>query len=99
MDEDAVFCALADANRRRLLERVHRDSGRTQLQLCAGLSISRQAVSKHLAILERARLIYRRRAGRERLHYINLLSINEIVKCWFGKFEPPVVAELPDLKR
>ena len=99
MNEDAVFRALADASRRRLLDRLHADNGQTLAQLCQGLEMTRQAVTKHLIILEGANLISTRRQGREKLHFINPVPINEIAERWIGKFERPSLAALSHLKR
>jgi DNA-binding transcriptional ArsR family regulator len=75
MSEDAVFRALADANRRQLLDRLHSKNGQTLSELCQGLGMTRQAVAKHLSV---ANLVSTRRQGREKLHFINPVPINEI---------------------
>ena len=99
MSEDAVFRALADASRRKLLDRLHRENGQTLGELCQGLKMTRQAVAKHLAILEEANLVATRRQGREKLHFINPVPINDIAERWIGKFERPRLTALADLKR
>ncbi|MGH8230345.1 MAG: ArsR/SmtB family transcription factor [Steroidobacteraceae bacterium] len=99
MQDDAVFRALADASRRQLLDRLHQDNGQTLQQLCRGLTMSRQAVTKHLAILETANLVSSRRQGREKLHFINPVPINDIAERWIGKFERPRLAALSELKQ
>src|SRR5277367_6103593 len=99
MKEDAVFRALADASRRRLLDRLHRRNGQTLGELCQGLDMTRQAVAKHLSILQRANLVSIRRQGREKLHFINPVPINEIAERWIGKFERPRLAALSYLKK
>lgn len=99
MHEDAVFRALADASRRRLLDRLHAKTGQTLGELCQGLKMTRQAVAKHLMVLEAANLVSSRRQGREKLHFINPVPINEIAKRWIGKFERPRLNALVDLKR
>ena len=99
MDDDAVFRALADASRRQLLDRLHEQNGQTLSELSRELDITRQAVTKHLAILEAANLVASRRRGREKLHFINPVPINEIAERWIGKFERPRLAALSDLKR
>ena len=99
MDEDAVFRALADTSRRQLLDRLHALNGQTLGDLCQGLEMTRQAVAKHLAILEDANLVSWRRQGREKLHFINPVPINEIAERWIGKFERPSLAALSHLKR
>jgi DNA-binding transcriptional ArsR family regulator len=96
---DEVFKALADATRRDLLDRLHIRSGLTLGQLCEGAAMSRQAVTKHLAILEDAGLVVARRKGRERLHFINPVPIQHIYDRWIGKFERHRVEALADLKK
>ncbi|MEK1903677.1 MAG: metalloregulator ArsR/SmtB family transcription factor [Rhizobium sp.] len=99
MDEDAVFRALADGSRRRLLDRLHARNGQTLGELCGGLEMTRQAVTKHLGILEEANLVSTRRQGREKLHYINPVPINEIADRWISKFERHALEALSDLKK
>src|SRR5271167_507447 len=99
MAEDSVFRALADASRRQLLDRLHGGNGQTLNQLCEGLAMTRQAVTKHLAILEQANLVATRRQGREKLHFINPVPINEIAERWINKFERPRLRALSELKR
>ncbi|GLS19463.1 transcriptional regulator [Labrys miyagiensis] len=99
MNDDAVFRALADASRRQLLDRLHERSGQTLGELCQGLDMTRQAVTKHLAILEEANLISWLRQGRERLHFINPVPINEIAERWIGKFDRPRLSALSHLKK
>jgi DNA-binding transcriptional ArsR family regulator len=99
MNDDAVFRALADASRRRLLDRLHDRNGQTLGELCQGLDMTRQAVTKHLAILEEANLVSWRRQGREKRHFINPVPINEIAERWIGKFERPRLSALSDLKK
>ncbi|MDB5676223.1 MAG: helix-turn-helix protein [Sphingomonas bacterium] len=97
-DDDDIFKALADRSRRRLLDRLHASDGQSLGDLCAGLEMTRQAVAKHLAILEAANLVSSRRQGREKLHFINPLPINRIAERWIGKFEQPRLRALSDLK-
>ena len=99
MSDDAVFRALADASRRQLLDRLHGRNGQTLGELCEGLEMTRQAVTKHLGILEDANLVSTMRQGREKLHFINPVPINEITERWIGKFERPQLSALSDLKR
>jgi DNA-binding transcriptional ArsR family regulator len=96
--EDEVFRALADASRRRLLDRLHRRNGQTLVELCEGLDMTRQAVAKHLAILEAANLVASRRQGREKLHFINPVPINAIAERWIRKFERRHLSALSALK-
>lgn len=99
MSMDTVFRALADASRRQLLDRLHNENGQTLGDLCEGLAMSRQAVTKHLGILEDANLVATKRQGREKLHFINPVPINDIAERWIGKFERGRLAALADLKR
>ncbi|MBV8091527.1 MAG: helix-turn-helix transcriptional regulator [Alphaproteobacteria bacterium] len=99
MDDDAVFRALADASRRLLLDRLHRRNGQTLGELCQGLAMTRQAVAKHLAVLEEANLVSSRRQGREKLHFINPVPISDIAERWISKFELPRLRALSELKK
>ena len=99
MSMDTVFRALADASRRQLLDRLHNKNGQSLGELCEGLAMSRQAVTKHLTILEEAGLVVSKRQGREKLHFINPVPINDIAERWIGKFERGRLAALADLKR
>jgi DNA-binding transcriptional ArsR family regulator len=99
MSMDTVFRALADASRRQLLDRLHNKNGQTLGELCEGLAMSRQAVTKHLVILEDANLVASKRQGREKLHFINPVPISDIAERWIGKFERGRLAALSDLKR
>ena len=96
---DEVFKALADASRRELLDRLRADNGQTLGELCARLAMTRQAVSKHLAILEAANLVATIRRGREKLHYLNPVPIHEIAERWIGKFERSRLQALSDMKQ
>ena len=98
-DEDNVFKALADASRRKLLDRLRRKGGLTLGELCEGYDMSRQAVTKHLALLEQANLVVTRKQGREKLHYLNPMPISEIYARWIGRFEQGRVAALQNLKQ
>ncbi len=99
MSMDAVFRALADAARRRLLDRLHARNGQTLGELCAGQGMSRQAVAKHLAILEEANLVATQRRGREKLHFINPVPIHAIAERWIRKFEQRHLTALSALKK
>jgi DNA-binding transcriptional ArsR family regulator len=96
---DDVFRALADGSRRALLDRLHAHNGQTLNELCARLAMTRQAVSKHLANLERANLVATVRRGREKLHYLNPVPIHQIGERWIRKFERGKLAALSELKR
>jgi DNA-binding transcriptional ArsR family regulator len=99
MSMDLVFKALADESRRHLLDRLFAANGRTLGELCAGLDMTRQAVAKHLAILEEANLVVSVKRGREKLHYLNPVPIQEIGDRWIAKYERGRLAALAALKR
>ncbi|MEJ8279637.1 ArsR/SmtB family transcription factor [Pseudonocardia spirodelae] len=86
-DVDAVFRALADPTRRHILDRLHARGGQSLAALCEGLGMSRQAVSKHLAQLEAAGLVSVLRRGREKIHHLDPVPVQEIHDRWIGKFE------------
>ena len=96
---DKVFKALADPSRRQLLDRLYADNGQTLGELCERLAMTRQAVSKHLAILEGANLVAIVWRGREKLHYLNPAPIHEIARRWISEYERTRVTALADLKR
>ena len=96
---DEVFKALADAGRRKLLDELYAKNGRTLGELVEHLAMSRQAVSKHLAILEKANLVVTIWQGREKLHYLNPVPLNEIYERWINKYESRRLAALSDLKK
>ena len=98
-DEDKVFKALADASRRQLLDRLRRKNGQTLQELCEGHDMSRQAVTKHLSILENANLISVQWQGREKLHFINPVPINAIAERWISKFQRDHLRALSALKK
>ena len=99
MSTDAVFKALADPTRRQLLDNLHARNGQTLSALCEEMDMTRQAVSKHLAILEEANLIVTRKRGREKEHYLNPAPIFEIADRWIDKFERGKLRVLADLKK
>jgi len=94
-----VFKALADRTRRRLLDRLFADNGQTLGELCAQLDMSRQAVTKHLVVLEAANLVVTVWRGREKLHYLNPEPIEAIADRWIGKYERRRIRALRDLKQ
>jgi DNA-binding transcriptional ArsR family regulator len=96
---DAVFKALADPSRRRLLDRLYAASGLTLGELCQDLAMTRQAVSKHLALLEAANLVVSERRGREKLHFLNPVPIHQIHRRWIAKYERARLDALAELKR
>jgi DNA-binding transcriptional ArsR family regulator len=98
-DLDLVFKALADPGRRMLLDRLHAENGQTLGQLCERMDMTRQAVTKHLKLLEEASLVVSIRRGREKLHFLNPVPIHEIAERWIGKFERGRLRVLAELKR
>jgi DNA-binding transcriptional ArsR family regulator len=95
---DKVFKALADPGRRLLLDRLHADNGQTLGRLCEHLDMTRQAVTKHLKLLEDANLVVTLWQGREKLHYLNPVPIHDIAERWIGKFERGRLSALAELK-
>jgi DNA-binding transcriptional ArsR family regulator len=99
MSMDAVFKALADPVRRQLLDRLRDRGGQTLGELSNGLGITRQGVSKHLAVLEAANLVVARKQGRERLHHLNPVPIQQLADRWIGKYQRSALQALTDLKQ
>jgi len=97
-DVDKLFKALAAAERRLLLDRLHADNGQTLGHLCVQMNMTRQAVTKHLRLLEEATLVTTVRRGREKLHYLNPMPIHEIADRWIGKYERGRLRVLAELK-
>ena len=96
---DAVFKALADESRRKLLDALHQHSGQTLTELCGLLAMTRQAVTKHLTVLEAANLVTTVWRGREKLHYLNPVPLHEIYERWIDKYERQRLQALSDLKK
>jgi DNA-binding transcriptional ArsR family regulator len=98
-DADRLFKALADPGRRKLLDRLHAHDGQTLGELCRYLDMTRQGVTQHLAVLETANLVVVAWRGREKLHFLNPVPLQEIYDRWICKFERPRLKALRDLKR
>lgn len=98
-DADAVFRALADPSRRKLLDLLHAENGQTLGELCAPMDMTRQTVTQHLGLLEAANLVTTKWRGREKLHYLNVMPLQAIYDRWIKKFERPRVAALHALKQ
>jgi len=98
-DADKVFKALADPGRRLLLDRLHADNGQTLTELCAHLPMSRQAVTKHLKLLEEASLVVTIWRGREKFHFLNPVPIHEMAERWIHKYERGRLRVLAELKK
>jgi len=96
--DDEVFRALADPSRRQLLDRLNVRNGQTLRELCGGLDMARQSVSKHLAVLAAANLVTTVWRGREKLHYLNAEPINAIADRWINRYERRRVELFADLK-
>jgi DNA-binding transcriptional ArsR family regulator len=99
MSMDAVFKALADPTRRRLLDSLRARNGQTLHELCERMAMTRQAVTKHLGLLEAANLVATIREGREKHHFLNPVPIHDIADRWIGKFERGRLGALAELKR
>jgi len=99
MSMDAVFKALADKSRRKLLDSLRKAGGQTLTELCGDLDMTRQAVTKHLGLLEKANLVVIVWRGREKLHYLNPVPLHEIYERWIGKYEGHRLQALSDLKQ
>lgn len=98
-DTDLLFKALADPSRRKLLDLLHASDGQTLNELCEHLDMTRQGVTQHLAVLEAANLVASVRRGREKLHFLNPVPLQEIYDRWIAKFEKPRLKALTHLKR
>jgi len=96
---DAVFRALADPSRRKLLDTLFKQDGQTLTQLERRLPMTRFGVMKHLRVLEAARLVVTQRRGREKLHFLNPVPIRLVHDRWVSKYAEPWAATLSDLKR
>ncbi len=98
-DDDLLFKALADPSRRKLLDVLHAGDGQTLGQLCEHLDMTRQGVTQHLDVLEAANLVATMKNGREKLHFLNPVPLQEIYERWIAKFEKPRLKALHHLKR
>lgn len=98
-DDSPLFKALADPSRRKLLDVLHAQDGQTLVELCEHLDMTRQGVTQHLAVLEEANLVATQWRGREKLHFLNPVPLQEIYERWLAKFEKPRLKALNDLKR
>jgi len=98
-DPDLLFKAIADPSRRKLLDVLHEHDGRTLGELCEHLAMARQSVTQHLGLLEAANLVTTQKRGREKLHFLNPVPLQDIYERWIRKFEEPRLAALHRLKR
>lgn len=98
-DTDLLFKALADPSRRKMLDLLHAHDGRTLSELCEHLDMTRQGVTQHLDVLEAANLVATVRRGRDKLHFLNPVPLQEIYERWIAKFEKPRLKALSNLKQ
>jgi DNA-binding transcriptional ArsR family regulator len=98
-DPDLLFKALADPSRRKLLDALHANDGQTLNDLCEHLDMTRQGVTQHLSVLEAANLVATTWRGREKLHFLNPVPLQQIYERWIAKFEKPRLKALSNLKR
>jgi DNA-binding transcriptional ArsR family regulator len=98
-EPDRLFKALADPSRRKLLDLLYANDGQSLGQLCEHLAMTRQSVTQHLDVLEAANLVTTHRRGREKLHVLNPVPLQDIYERWIRKFEKPRLKALHDLKR
>lgn len=98
-DDDLLFKALGDPSRRKLLDQLHANDGQTLGQLCEHLDMTRQGVTQHLDVLQAANLVATVKQGREKLHFLNPVPLQEIYDRWISKFEKPRLKALSTLKR
>lgn len=98
-DADLLFKALADPSRRKLLDLLHAHDGRTLSELCRHMDMTRQGATQHLDLLETANLVATMRRGREKLHFLNPVPLQEIYERWIAKFEKPRLKALSELKQ
>jgi DNA-binding transcriptional ArsR family regulator len=98
-NDDGLFRALADPSRRKLLDVLHANDGQSLNELCEHLDMTRQGVTQHLTVLEDAHLVVTMRRGREKLHFLNPVPLQEIYDRWIAKFDKPRLKALSALKR
>lgn len=98
-DPNLLFKALADPSRRKLLDVLYAHDGQTLGELCTHLDMTRQAVTQHLGLLEAANLVATQWRGREKLHFLNPVPLQQLYERWIAKFEKPRLDALSDLKR
>ena len=98
-DSGLVFRALADPSRRKLLDALNANNAQTLTELCEHLDMTRQAVTQHLGVLENAGLVATSWRGREKLHFLNPVPLQQIYDRWISKFERPRLKALRDLKK
>jgi DNA-binding transcriptional ArsR family regulator len=99
LNTDLLFKALADPSRRKLLDVLHANDGQTLNDLCEHLDMTRQGVTQHLELLEAANLVASVRRGREKLHFLNPVPLQDIYERWIAKFEKPRLKALSQLKQ
>lgn len=95
---DAVFKALADPLRREIMDRLLAQGGLSMSQLCVGHPISRFGVMKHVRVLEQAGLVITHKSGRETLHFLNVVPIQQVMSRWLGRYENAISSSMLELK-
>ena len=98
-DTDLLLKALADPSRRKLLDQLHAHDGQTLNELCEHLDMTRQGVTQHLNVLEAANLVAVLWRGREKLHFLNPVPLQEIYERWIAKFEKPRLKAIAELRK
>ena len=96
--EDEVFKALADPNRRRILDLVKARPGITVSELAESFEFTRYAVMKHLRVLENTGLIVPQRAGRKKELHLNAIPIQTIYDRWISQYSALWASSLTSLK-
>lgn len=96
---DEVFKALADPSRRALLDALYENNGQNLTELCRHLRMTRQAVTKHLAILTKAKLVVPLWRGREKIHHLNPVPLQQIGEAWINKYKNRILRALSDLEK
>jgi len=95
---DEIFKALADRNRRKMLDRLHEEPGLTLSELIENVDMTRQSASRHVSVLEQAGLVVTHWSGREKLHYLNPIPVVEMTERWLDKFSANKALALLALK-
>ena len=98
-DRDLLFKVLADPSRRKLLDLLHAHDGRSLIELCEHLDMTRQGATQHLKLMEAANLVVTVRRGREKLHFLNPVPLQELYERWIAKFEKPRLKAISALKQ
>ncbi|MBX2923192.1 MAG: helix-turn-helix transcriptional regulator [Chitinophagaceae bacterium] len=95
---EKVFKALADKQRLKLLDSLNANNGQTLSALCENATMTRQAITRHLSVLEKANLVVTVWVGREKLHYINPIPLQQVYDRWLKNFDQNHIQTLLTLK-